>query len=157
METMTAQDFRAKYATAPGKAPKGKTTANGLTKHILLYLQSKGFCVWRQNTTGIFDSREAAKRLLEYLQTPAGKRPTQKELLNILEGNYRKNQGLNGVSDIIGFHKKTGRFIAVEVKAGRDKLSFAQKIFLESVRRGGGVSIEARGVKDVAAVIDGIG
>ena len=41
----------------------------------------------------------------------------------------RRFIGLKGVPDIIGFHKTTGMFLAIEIKRGRDKMSKAQKEF----------------------------
>lgn len=49
--------------------------------------------------------------------------------------------GKKGVSDIIGFHKKTGVFFAGEVKAGKDKLSIEQIEFLQQVSLCGGISV----------------
>jgi hypothetical protein len=57
--------------------------------------------------------------------------------------------GRVGVPDIIGFNKKDGRFIAVEIKVGRDKLSPEQKLFLEYVNKAGGVGIECRCIEDI--------
>ena len=51
-----------------------------------------------------------------------------------------------GISDIIGFHKRTGQFIACEIKVGKDKLSAEQILFLERVKRAGGVAMEVRGI-----------
>lgn len=68
-----------------------------------------------------------------------------------------------GISDIIGVWPKTGRpsgsrrrpgsirgqFLAVEVKAGEDKLSEPQEAFLEAVRQAGGLAVVARSLEDV--------
>lgn len=60
--------------------------------------------------------------------------------------------GTTGVPDIIGCHK--GRFIAIEVKAGKNAVSPAQKAFLEAITRAGGIGIVARSIDDV---IDALG
>lgn len=56
--------------------------------------------------------------------------------------------GLKGSTDILACIK--GRFVAVEVKVGRDRLRPAQKTFAEAVARNNGVVILARSVEDVA-------
>ena len=59
-------------------------------------------------------------------------------------------QGLGstkGVADIIGCFR--GRFLAIEVKNQKGKLSEYQEAFLENVRRSGGIAFVARNVQDV--------
>ncbi len=52
-----------------------------------------------------------------------------------------------GVADIIGCYK--GRFIAIEIKAGKRQLTQDQAAFLSQVERAGGCAFVARCVKDV--------
>jgi hypothetical protein len=78
------------------KASKPVTSANALTQQVLRVLGLKGFKVWRQNNGGIYD-------------------PVKKV--------FRANSSTLGISDVIGFHKRTGLIIACEIKVGRDKLS----------------------------------
>lgn len=47
--------------------------------------------------------------------------------------------GTSGVSDIIVCYQ--GRYIAIECKAGKNKLSELQKMFLERVQQAGGVAL----------------
>ncbi|HPD58260.1 MAG TPA: VRR-NUC domain-containing protein [Smithellaceae bacterium] len=54
-----------------------------------------------------------------------------------------------GVSDIIAVEKKTGRIVAIEVKAPRGKLSPAQDNFLKLIEANGGIAIVARSAMDV--------
>lgn len=56
--------------------------------------------------------------------------------------------GLKGSADILACIK--GRFVAIEVKVGRDRLRPAQKAFAEAVVRSGGIVILARSLEDVA-------
>lgn len=56
--------------------------------------------------------------------------------------------GLKGSSDILACIK--GRFVAIEVKVGRDRLRPEQKAFAEIVARNGGVVILASSLEDVA-------
>lgn len=97
-------------------------SSNALTKHSLRVLSLKGYHVWRQNNGGVYD-------------------PTIKK--------FRKNSSTPGISDIIGFHKKTGRFIACEIKAGKDTLSDEQIEFLKNVNESGGIGIVVRTIGDL--------
>ena len=59
-------------------------------------------------------------------------------------------QGLGsekGVSDIIGIYK--GKFLAIEVKTEKGRLSKHQEEFLDHVVWNGGIAIVARSVDDV--------
>lgn len=100
-------------------------SANALTKHALRILSLKGYHVWRQNNGGVYD-------------------PTIKK--------FRKNSSTPGISDIIGFHKKTGRFIACEIKAGRDRLSDEQIEFLKNVNESGGIGMVVRTIDDLEKI-----
>ena len=99
-----------------------KITTAGLTNATLRVLHLNGFKAWRNNNIPTFD----AKR-------------------NI----YRANTTKKGISDIIGFQRSTGRFLAVEIKNGKDKLSAEQKVFLEDVKNGGGIAMVIYNMTDV--------
>lgn len=58
--------------------------------------------------------------------------------------------GWPGCSDIIG-QLRDGRFLAVEVKAERGRLSEGQRIFLDRVAAAGGVAFVARNGEEVVA------
>lgn len=64
-------------------------------------------------------------------------------------GAYRKKNRwfIYGVSDIIGIYK--GKFFAIEVKTKTGKLSEHQKIFLNDVKKNGGIAFVARSIDDV--------
>lgn len=64
--------------------------------------------------------------------------------------------GLLGSSDILGLLGDNGRFIAIEVKIGKDTLSGDQEGFKAQIERLGGVFIEARAIEDVLVVLDGL-
>jgi hypothetical protein len=69
---------------------------------------------------------------------------------NNLAVRGRKFVGRKGVPDVIGFHRNTGEFIGVEVKAGKDRMSEHQKQFREVVAATtGGIYIEARSIEQV--------
>lgn len=72
------------------------------------------------------------------------------------DGKIRRNfvrYAFPGCSDIIG-QMKDGRFLAIEVKSAKGKLTGDQKKFLEVVRENGGVAIVARSVADVIKGLD---
>lgn len=58
-----------------------------------------------------------------------------------------------GTSDIIGF-MKDGRFLAVEVKAGKNQPTQLQQDFIDSVNEAGGIGFVAWSVDDCEAVLD---
>lgn len=119
---------RVKAKTSPCKKVihnKG-ISANALTKHALHILDLAGFNVWRQNNAAVFDTTKKV---------------------------YRKNSSTPGISDIIGFHRKTAQFIACEIKAGKDKLSKEQEVFLSSVNKAGGIGMVVRSIDDLESFL----
>ena len=63
-------------------------------------------------------------------------------------------QGLgcvSGIADILGIQRGTGRFIAIEVKTAKGKLSPFQTNFLNWINEAGGIAFVARSVDDVMA------
>ena len=104
------------------KIKSPKLTANNLTKQALKVFDLCGYECWRQNNNAVWDAK---KRI------------------------FRVNSVKRGVSDIIGYHRKTGVFLAAEVKAGKDKLSAEQVVFLTSVSRAGGVGLTIRSIEDL--------
>lgn len=90
-------------------------TTNELTQYVMKYLRKKNILCWRHNNVGIWDAKNKT---------------------------YRRNpQTLRGVADILGIDK-FGRFVSVEIKANKDKLTDAQKLFLEQIKlRGGGAFV----------------
>jgi hypothetical protein len=93
------------------------TNANELTQYALKVLRLAGFYVWRQNNGGVFDQKL---------------------------GRYRANSATKGISDIMGFHKRSGIIIACEIKTGKDRLSAEQVDFLAAVEAAGGVALVVR-------------
>ncbi len=98
------------------------TSTNQLTQYALKVFQRAGWHCWRQNNGGVFD--------------PKTKR-------------FRANSSTPGIPDIIGFHRACGRFLAVEIKTGTDRLSAAQTEFLDAVKQAGGLSLVVRHADDL--------
>jgi hypothetical protein len=96
------------------------TNANQLAAYAVKVFTQAGWICWRQNNVAVCD-----------------------------RGQFRRFVGLKGVSDVIGFHATDGRFLAVEIKVGRDRLSPDQANFLHSVNRAGGLGIVVTHAKDL--------
>lgn len=93
-----------------------KETANQITQNILKVVNYQpGCCAARVNTMGVFDKET---------------------------GRWKKTAATNGVEDIICVIR--GRYVGVEVKAGRDTQSDSQKIRQFEVERAKGIYFIAR-------------
>jgi hypothetical protein len=101
------------------------TNANQLAAYAVKVFQRAGYVCWRQNNVAVCD-----------------------------KGQFRRFVGLKGVSDVIGFEKGTGRFLAVEIKVGRDRLSPEQEKFLDAVNRAGGVGVVVRHADDLKPYLE---
>ena len=55
--------------------------------------------------------------------------------------------GEKGVSDIIGCHN--GRFLAIEIKTERGRVTPHQQRFIDRVNAAGGIGFVARSIEDV--------
>jgi hypothetical protein len=108
------------------------TTPEGAVKTAICYylLTQKGKVriFWINASTGIYDPSRGIFR--------ANKSPFQ----------------IKGVADILGM-LSNGRFLAIEVKSKKGRLSPEQKIFLEEINAGGGIGILARSVEDVECAL----
>lgn len=99
------------------------TAESDLNRAILGYLETIGVFAWRCNTGALKNA----------------------------DGVWVK-YGRKGMADILGI-LPGGRFLAIESKIGKAKLTKEQHHFLGEVRRSGGVAILAHTLDDV---IDGI-
>ena len=102
---------------------------NEIQNLILQYLQFQRGFFWRNNSTGIYD-------------------PTIK--------GFRKlpKYAIRGVSDILGIIPSDddncfGRFVAIEVKGPKGKVTKEQKDFLDIINVNGGLGFVARSIEDV--------
>ena len=87
-------------------------TTNELTKQILEYLFREGAFVWRNNSLPVPITVNG--RVVGY-------RPGSK----------------SGVPDIVGCYK--GRWLGIEVKTSKDRLSDVQRAFIANMKRVGGL------------------
>ena len=72
----------------------------------------------------------------------------------VLARPYAIRLAAPGVSDLIGW-TEGGRFVAIEVKAPRGRLTDEQAAFIELVRRSGGLAGVARSVDDARGILEG--
>ena len=95
------------------------SATNETTSQILKYLFEKKIFAWRHNTTGI-----------------------------PLAGGGFRPAAMTGVSDILGIIPPLGRFLAVEVKTGRDRIRPEQVGFLRNIERSGGIALVVKDFND---------
>ena len=110
------------YALPPKKR-HNKATANGLTSAVVDWFNLSGYHAERTGNEGRYIEGTTVTNVL-------GKRVT-------LKGKRIPSSGTKGTSDIKACYK--GRFIAIEIKIGRDRQSEVQKWYQEKVERAGGV------------------
>lgn len=121
-------------------------TEGQIIKGVCDYLNTHGYVVWRQNNQGIFDIQYAATQIVRKYQ--AGMKFDLKNVIVALRRCFRKNRlGRKGVADIIGYEKKTGVWIAVEVKTPNDRIRPEQDIWLRELKSHGGEVYIARDVR----------
>jgi hypothetical protein len=108
---------------------KLKANEKQIENSIIEFLQRKGVFVWKNQSTAIYD-------------------PTRKAFRKV--GKYQ----LSGVADIIGV-LADGKFLAIEVKAAKGRVSDKQKSFLQKVNDCGGIGFIARSIEDVETELFG--
>ena len=67
---------------------------------------------------------------------------------NLTKSYYKNPRLMKGVSDILGI-LPDGKFLAIECKAEKGKLSEFQETFLNKINAFGGVAIVCRSIEDV--------
>lgn len=104
---------------------KGYTTKQRegeIVAECIRYLQIKGYEVIRNNTGAIVAEYKGKKRLIRF--------------------------GLPGSADILAC-SPDGRFVAIECKAGSNKTTRLQELFLNRIRENNGIAVVARSVADL--------
>lgn len=108
---------------------RGSSGESSLVRSCLDLLSLRGVFAFRVNTTGVYDPKR---------------------------GVFRSFHGLRGVSDILGV-LPGGRFLAVECKVGRNKLSDEQQFFIDRILGMGGVAWVIRNVGELDANLRSLG
>ncbi len=70
------------------------------------------------------------------------------------DGSYHKTGLCKGSSDLIGWQTGTGRFVAIEVKRQGSKASKEQIVFLENVKKSGGIALIVSCAKKIQKMLD---
>jgi hypothetical protein len=100
-----------------------------IQKAILHYLKMKGIFAWRNQSVGIYD-------------------PVKK-----IFRKPKSRYSINGVSDILGI-LPGGKFLAIEVKRPKQKMTEAQWQFVFEINNRGGVAFSTACISDVASRIE---
>lgn len=112
----------------PDYVPKTKftdSTANGLTKCVIVWLQCNGWQAERISNTGRYiDNSKIVTNIMGH----------QKK---IGSGKFIPGTGTNGTADISATIK--GRSVKLEIKIGKDKQSDKQKEYQDNIIKSGGV------------------
>lgn len=131
-------ESRRKYPNLPDHCRSVKmpsdTTANGLTRLIIDWINMSGYHAERINTMGrVIDKRKNVTDVVGRTKT-------------IGSMTYIPTSGQRGSADISA--TIAGISIKVEVKIGKDRQSSHQKVYQQQIERSGGVYIIVRSMED---------
>jgi hypothetical protein len=134
LQELYLKDFKEKYPNVPDHCiPMQKfndTTANGLTKTIIMFIQYIGGQAERVSSMGrMIDNRKVSTDVLGRQRT-------------IGSMKYIPGTSTNGTADISAIYR--GISFKIEVKIGKDKQSEAQKKYQQDVQRAGAVYVIAK-------------
>jgi hypothetical protein len=124
------------------------TTEEQMISKILQYVRAKGMMCWRQNNVGSFRADDCIASFLKYIRnrqyTGKTEKQLQEDIQRIVRFSYTKLAGTaKGVSDILAVSPQ-GKWIAIEVKIGSDKLSPEQDVWLQEIKQKGGYAFVVR-------------
>ncbi len=119
-----------------------------LINKVVGFLNANGYIVWRQQTTGHFNRVQAITTMETLVFSLAkvlaadvkfDKTRVKKLVSEGLDKCWRKvPDSIRGISDIVGWNARTGKWVAVEIKIGSDHLSAEQKDWMQKCRDAGG-------------------
>lgn len=129
LTNLAMQDLKIKYPSFPEHAiPQPKytdTTANGLTKCVIDFLNLSGHQAERISSMGrMIDKRKKSTDIL-------GRERTIGSL------TYIKGTSTNGTADISSIIN--GKSVKIEIKIGKDRQSEAQKKYQQATEKAGGI------------------
>lgn len=132
-------ESKRKYPNLPDHVRSVKmpsdTTANGLTRLIIDWVNMNGYHAERINTMGrVIDKRKNVTDVVGRTKT-------------IGSMTYIPTSGQRGSADI-SCTLAGGRAVKIEVKIGKDRQSRHQKMYQEQIERSGGVYIIIRSMED---------
>lgn len=100
---------------------------------ILIALSQSDCLVWRNETAGAWVGRVLYR---------------EQDTITLTQARMIHAGLCKGSSDIIGIHKPTGRFLAIEVKSKRGRITKEQENFINAVKAAGGIAGFARSVDE---------
>ncbi len=106
---------------------------SNIQSEILLALSQADCLVFRVDTAGVWVGRVLHQ---------------EKGMVTLANARMIQAGLCKGGSDIIGIHKPTGKFIAIEVKTPTGRVSKEQTNFINAIRNAGGISGVARSAQD---------
>jgi len=129
LTNLALNELKAKYPSFPEHAipvPKySDSTANGLTKCVIDFLNHSGHQAERISSTGrMIDKRKISTDVLGNQRT-------------IGSLTYIKGTTTNGTADISA--TINGKSVKIEIKIGKDRQSQAQKQYEQQVQKAGGI------------------
>ncbi len=124
-------------------------TEIGIIMQLCTFLNHRNYIVWRHSNTGTFNAREAKAALVAlYAAVRSGQLSPENYALaidTIFGRAWKKTPGMiPGVFDIVGINLGTGKFVAIEVKLGKDELRPEQREFMRRVKDAGGEAYVVR-------------
>lgn len=105
---------------------------------ILLALSSAGCLVWRVETAGAWVGQKIHQ---------------DGDMVTLANARMFLTGLCKGGADIIGIHRSSGRFLAVEVKTPKGRTTPDQDRFLEAVRNAGGIAGVARSPAEALSLL----
>ncbi len=99
--------------------------------------------MWRHSNTGTFNAREAKAALVKLhaaVKSGALSEANFSIAIDVIFARcWKKTPGMiPGVFDIVGINLATEKFVAIEVKLGKDELRPEQREFMRRVKDAGG-------------------
>ena len=124
-------------------------TEIGIIMQLCTFLNNRNYIVWRHSNTGTFNAREAKAALVAlYAAVRSGQLSPENYAVaidTIFGRAWKKTPGIfPGIFDIVGFNLVTGKFVAIEVKLGKDELRPEQREFMGNVKVAGGETYVVR-------------
>ena len=133
LEALEREHQRKMYPSLPehalAKSKFSDSSANGLTKAIVSFLNYSGHFAERINTMGVYRGAKKVKDVDGITRT-------------VGKGSYTKSTSTKGSADISA--TISGRSVKIEVKYGKDRMSEAQRDYAARTAAAGGLYFIAK-------------
>ena len=118
-------------------------TEIGIIMQLCTFLNNRNYIVWRHSNTGTFNAREAKAALVKLhaaVKSGALSEANFSIAIDVIFARcWKKTPGMiPGVFDIVGINLATEKFVAIEVKLGKEGLRPEQREFMRRVKDAGG-------------------